>query len=381
MYMNQLILALMVNSMELNVQEWKEIQIGRLFDIYPTKAYAGMSNDELNDGGATPFIINSAENNGIGGFCSLPATEKGNIITFSDTTDGNTFFYQPDDFIGFAHVQGMHPKGREWNKYQMIFMTAILMFHNRGLFNYGRKMRRDVISSTFVKVPVQHNEDGSLVIDANKNYSDDGYVPDWEFMEDYIKSLHCESITTQISGDSIPDLEIDKWEEFRIGTLFELSNGKNKSASDLEDGNDINYIGAKRNDNGVMNRVKLVHENVSNGNCVIFICNGQGSVGYSIYMDKAFIGTADIVTGYNENINSSIGLFIATVASLERPRYSFGRKWKKTLSDTLMKLPIHRDEKGNPIIDNSKKYSEKGYIPDWEFMENYIKSLPYSDRI
>lgn len=25
--------------------------------------------------------------------------------------------------------------------------------------------------------------------------------------------------------------------------------------------------------------------------------------------------------------------------------------------------------------------TEKGYIPDWEWMENYIKSLPYSDKI
>ena len=36
----------------------------------------------------------------------------------------------------------------------------------------------------------------------------------------------------------------------------------------------------------------------------------------------------------------------------------------------------------------TKKYGEKtvvnhlkGYIPDWQWMENYIKGLPYSDRI
>lgn len=164
--------------MDLNIQEWKDIQIGKLFDIHPTRDYKGLSNDELNDGGKTPFVINSAENNGIGGFSTLPATEKGNIITFSDTTDGNTFFYQPEDFIGFAHVQGMYPLTKNLKKYQMIFMATILMYHNRGLFNYGRKMRRDIISATFVKLPIQQNLDKSPIIDDEKTYSDEGYIPD-----------------------------------------------------------------------------------------------------------------------------------------------------------------------------------------------------------
>lgn len=379
MFMNHLIRALMVNSMELNVQEWKEIQIGRLFDIYPTKAYAGMSNDELNDGGATPFIINSAENNGIGGFCSLPATEKGNIITFSDTTDGNTFFYQPDDFIGFAHVQGMHPKGREWNKYQMIFMTAILMFHNRGLFNYGRKMRRDVISSTFVKVPVQHNEDGSLVIDANKNYSDDGYVPDWEFMENYIKSLHSEPITTQISGKSVPDLDVAKWEWFSLGNLFEIRKGKRLTASDQEEGSN-NYVGAIDSNNGIANHIG--QQPIHDGNTISLSYNG--SVGEAFYQKEPYWATDDVNALYSkyERFNKEIGLFLATVIRQEKYKFSYGRKWTlENMKISEIKLPIQRDDKGNPIIDSNKKYSEKGYIPDWVFMENYIKSLPYSDRI
>ena len=44
-------------------------------------------------------------------------------------------------------------------------------------------------------------------------------------------------------------------------------------------------------------------------------------------------------------------------------------------------LPIKRDNSGNPVIDNNRTYSDNGYIPDWQFMEDYINSLPYSDRI
>lgn len=364
--------------MELNVQDWKEFVVERLFDsIYKAKAHTKEEVTEKEKG--LHFVSRTNTNNGVDisvEYDDYEGIETKNCITIGDTTA--TCYYQNEDFIAGDHMVVLRAK---WmNPLRGLFVrTLFAMEYPR--YSYGRAYRMGLIKATKMMLPVRYNADGTPVVDANKTYSDDGYVPDWKFMENYIKSLHSEPLTTQIIGNAIPNLNVDKWEEFRIGSLFELSNGKNKSSGDLEDGEDIDYIGAKRNDNGVMNRVKLVPQNVSDGNCVIFICNGQGSVGYSIYMDKPFIGTADIVTGYNENINASTGLFIATVASLERPRYSFGRKWKKTLADTLLKLPIQSDNSGNPIIDTDKRYSDKGYIPDWRFMENYIKSLPYSDRI
>lgn len=175
-------------NIELDVRDWKYFQIGKMFDIYPTKDYKGMSWRDLDDGGTIPVVANSAMNNGIHGFCSLAPTEHGNIITFSDTTEDNTFFYQPEAFIGFAHVQGMHPVGREWTEKELLFFVTILTFANRDLFNYGRKMRRDTISNSKVKLPAQKNEDGYF-IDSDKKFSDDGFVPDWEWMDNYMKSL------------------------------------------------------------------------------------------------------------------------------------------------------------------------------------------------
>ena len=50
-------------------------------------------------------------------------------------------------------------------------------------------MRRDTISEIMLHLPIQHNSDGSILIDETHSYSDEGYVPDWQFMENYIKSL------------------------------------------------------------------------------------------------------------------------------------------------------------------------------------------------
>lgn len=154
------------------------------------------------------------------------------------------------------------------------------------------------------------------------------------------------------------NLDTEAWGDFRIADLFPvLQNGKANQGM-LSDGNECFYVGAKKDDNGVMLHCAYDGDLIQAGNCIIFICNGQGSVGFANYMDVDFIGTTDIVAGYNEKLNMYNGLFIATILCQERPKYSFGRKWKTHLRNTVVKLP--KTECGEP---------------DWSFMEQYIKSL------
>lgn len=156
------------------------------------------------------------------------------------------------------------------------------------------------------------------------------------------------------------NLNISSWGNFKISELFPvLQNGKANQGM-LSDGYDCFYVGAKKDDNGVMLHCAYDSALIQKGNCIIFICNGQGSVGYANYMDVDFIGSTDIVAGYNKMVNQYNGLFIATALCQERPKYSFGRKWKTHLKDTVIKLP----------------QTIEGF-PDWDFMEQYIKSLKY----
>lgn len=369
----------MNNNLNKDTQNWKSFKIGNLFDIYPTKAYKDLSNDDLNDGGNTPFVINSAENNGIGGYSTLSATEKAGVITFSDTTDGNTFFYQPFDFIGFSHVQCMHPIGHYWTENQALFLVTILMFHNKGLFNYGRKMRRDIISNTEIKLPVLENSNGTPVIDESKKYSDDGFIPDWQFMEDYIKSLHHKPITTKRANEPQIDLNVDKWEDFVLCNLFNIKKGKRLTSADQEDGAN-NYVGAIDSNNGIANHIgqKPIHK----GNTISLSYNG--SVGEAFYQKDDYWATDDVNALYSkyDGFNCNIGLFIATIIRQEKYKFTYGRKWTlDNMKKTVIKLPIKRDEQGLPVIDEDCKYHSKGFIPDWKFMEEYINTLPFSDRI
>lgn len=143
--------------------------------------------------------------------------------------------------------------------------------------------------------------------------------------------------------------------------IFKVESCKCSNAGELlEKGTDIEYIGAKKCDNGVMNLVKYNEKLVTKGNCIIFICDGQGSVGYANYIDHDFIGSTTLAVGYNSHLNEKNGLFIVTVLDLERYRYSFGRKYKPNLSKVKIKLPATSTGE-----------------PDWKYMEEYIDSLNF----
>lgn len=160
---------------KINTEGFKKFIVKKLFDIKPTKSYK-MTNATLLDGGENPVLANSAYNNGIGGYSSYATTEKGNIITFSDTVDANTIFYQEQDFIGYSHVQGMYPineYANEWSKYSLLYFVSIFKARAKLKgFDYGNKFRRDVALELDVLLPV--DETGKI---------------NFLYMEEYMKNI------------------------------------------------------------------------------------------------------------------------------------------------------------------------------------------------
>ena len=64
-------------------------------------------------------------------------------------------------------------------------------------------------------------------------------------------------------------------------------------------------------------------------------------------------------------MNQYIALFLTTVLNLEHYRYSYGRKAnQKRLRHSHVRLPA----------------TEAGR-PDWQLMENFMKSIPYSSNL
>ncbi|MGL2508740.1 restriction endonuclease subunit S [Helicobacter pylori] len=134
---------------------WQSFRLGDLFEIRPTKAY-NLTNSHLFDNNAkNPVVTNSSLNNGISGYSSLEPTEKGNQITYSDTTTSEGIFYQKRPFIGYSHVQGLYPlKYHEfWNEKTLLYIVVAFKKVACGRFDYGNKFNRKIASEMLISLP------------------------------------------------------------------------------------------------------------------------------------------------------------------------------------------------------------------------------------
>ena len=154
------------------------------------------------------------------------------------------------------------------------------------------------------------------------------------------------------------------WKAFDVGGkngLFEIEFCKCDHVGALLDG-DIPYVGAAKVNNGVQKYVADETPSlITEGNCIVFICNGQGSAGYALYQKDRFIGTKDVKVGRNPHLNELNGLFI--VASLDKNREIYGYGFAEKRSLDAMK----REKVVLPSTDSGE--------PDWAYMEAYMQSV------
>lgn len=161
-------------------------------------------------------------------------------------------------------------------------------------------------------------------------------------------------------------LNVTLWKEFQIKDLFTccLSKGDLK-ADDCLDG-DLPLISSGSNNNGI---VKYIDKNgdgkakIFDGNCLtvdMFCkCFYQKNDFYSVSHGRVNI----LVPKYK--FNEYIGLFLVTVIDLQKFKYSYGRAvYSDVVKNMVIRLPVNKDN-----------------LPDWEYMEEYIKSIEDNEKI
>jgi type I restriction enzyme M protein len=179
-------------------------------------------------------------------------------------------------------------------------------------------------------------------------------------------------------------LNTNEWKFFKYGGkdgIFKIVNGYyNKKPEHTENGI-IPFIGATEYRNGVTEHYSIFDiENTNKDensvdhdldhklfkpNCITITNNG--SVGVAFYQDTDFTCSHDVnvILLKEGSWNVYRAMFICALVELERYRWDFGRKWRPSrMPDSWIKLPI----------------TASG-MPDWDFMETFVKSLPYSKSI
>ena len=194
---------------------------------------------------------------------------------------------------------------------------------------------------------------------ANKTLKDielPDSIPQWVY------SVKINPVTTTRRNAKIQPPEFIKWGEYPLGKLFKFRKGKRLTKENMIDGT-VNFIGAISENNGVRQLINT--ESVYTPNCITV--NYNGSVGEAFYQSEPFWASDDVNVLYADNwdLNKYIAMFVITVIKASRYKFSYGRKWTlDKMKESVIKLPQKSDGS-----------------PDWLYMENYIKSLPYGDRI
>lgn len=350
--------------LSLEDREWKNFFIGDLFEIY-TGTDLILSRM---DNGDIPVISHSITNNGVAFFTSQIDNRKifdcNKTISLADRGNFYAFVQKMNFYIG-TRVKALEAKFKDSNLYILNFICPLINKQSTK-FSYGNNATSKTGS---IKILLPVTSLGN---------------PDYLFMEQYMrekeerKIAHYENyILKRVNGLSkteIESLSCKKWQEFKLAHLFTFSMGKSKGLNHLtQRGGEISYLSATNQNNGVSTFVEKEEKLMHKGNCIAFIRNGEGSMGYSVYKSEDFIATSDISIGYNDHLNYYIGMFITTMADTIRGKYNFGyKRSEKRLKNEIIQLPV--DEEGNPDYDYMEKYmrqiEQKKLLQYLKYVEN-----------
>lgn len=166
--------------MNLNVESWKEFRLGDLFsEMYKAEAHVKSELEcyDVPSDNTIRFISRTEMNNGCDCYVlnnDLSGIEEGNAIAIGDTTA--TCFYQGEDFVCGDHMVICRA---DWiNLHTALFIISILK-QEKYKYSYGRAFKMELISNTMLKLPATTDN-----------------TPDWDYMEQYIKSLNHKPLAT-----------------------------------------------------------------------------------------------------------------------------------------------------------------------------------------
>ena len=283
------------------------------------------------------FVTRTEVNNGVSAYVTKIETVQPNPAhTISVAVSGSVLssFYQDKEYYSGRDLYYLRPRKR-MTKEEMIFYTLCIRA-NKYKYNYGRGANRTLKN---ILIPAE--------------------MPP-EFKKISIGTVKIPSNKRVINKELL--LNTKRWKWFEIQALFNIKKGKRLTRAEMNPG-ETPFIGAIDSNNGY--REYIDEDPIHNGNTITVNYNGNG-VAEAFYQPKPFWASDDVNVLYPKfDMSPFHALFIATVIRAEKYRFNYGRKWHmERMNTTKIKLPAISKDK-----------------PDFDFMDSYIKSLPFSVAI
>lgn len=313
------------------LNELFELSYGNSLELISMEQCDRNSPDSIN------FVSRTERNNGISAFVRKVDNQKvnkGNTISVAVGGSVLSTFLQLEPYYTGFHVFVLTPI-KKMSTVELLFYCECIKL-NKYKYNYGRQANKTL------KDLLLPNKVPSSFLNISSNTLS---IPD-------NKPLLKNEIT----------INTKKWGWFEIQDIFDIQKGKRLTKEDMIKGK-TPFIGAIDNNNGC--REYIGQMPIHSGNTITV--NYNGSVAEAYYQPIPFWASDDVNVLYPKfKMNKYNALFITTIIKLEKYRFNFGRKWHvERMNTSKIKLP---------------KSEVKGQ-PDWKFMEDYIKSLPYSSSL
>jgi restriction endonuclease S subunit len=166
-------------------------------------------------------------------------------------------------------------------------------------------------------------------------------------------------------------LDTKNWKRFYLKNLFIYKRGKGITKTEID-----NYPGiipcvqSGEINNGIIGFMNSELKNDKNHSFVtapfLSVARSGTSGCVNVQDEDSYLGDSAYALKLKDKNKENIYryLFLAVILDMERYRYTYGRKVSiEKYIETYVSLPADKDGE-----------------PDWQFMENYIKNLPYSEK-
>ncbi len=285
------------------------------------------------------FVSRKMGDNGVSAFVEpidgLPPALSGELSVALGGNGVLSTFLQERPFYTGRDVAILTPR-HQFSKATLLFYCMCIRA-NRYRYNYGRQANRTL---------------RSIVLPSPDKF------PDW------VDSTAVDRFTGADQPADPKSLTLSdptQWPEYRLGDLFQIKKGKRLTKARMTFGA-TPFIGAIDNNNGLT--AFIGQPTIHQENTITVNYNGNG-VAEAFYQPTPFWCSDDVNVLYPKfPLTPAIGLFVTTVIRLEKYRFNYGRKWHlERMRAAVIRLP------------------QKDGNPDWEYMESYIRSLPFSSQI
>lgn len=292
--------------------------------------------------GGVNFVGRSSQNHGVSGAVApldaIRPYDAGLITVALGGSKLLSAFVQTGPFYTAQNVAVLRP--REPMTFEQKLYMCLVIRHNRFRYSaFGREANRTLR---------------------------DLLVPPLSAVPEWTSGLGREQSTDilgapQIDDDGIP-LEVPSWQPFMMGQLFDIRKGRRLTKADMVAGI-TPFIGASDASNGLTARIGQAP--IHDGGTISLSYNG--SVAEAFYQSEPYWATDDVNVLYPRgfSLTAASGLFLCTVIRREKFRFNYGRKWHlERMREAVIRLP-----------------ATKAVEPDWQFMEYYMRTLPYSSQL